>query len=81
MRDYGQGIPPDQLSLLFNRFVRLPRDLASNVAGTGLGLYLCRVFAQGMGGTITAESSGVPGEGTAFTLRLPADMSNPPTSA
>ena len=81
VRDYGQGIPPDQLSLLFNRFVRLPRDLASNVAGTGLGLYLCRVFAQGMGGTITAESSGVPGEGTAFTLRLPADMSNPPTSA
>jgi signal transduction histidine kinase len=81
VRDYGQGIPPGQLSLLFNRFVRLPRDLASNVAGTGLGLYLCRVFAQGMGGTITAESSGVPGEGTAFTLRLPADVSNPPTSA
>jgi signal transduction histidine kinase len=80
VRDYGQGIPPDQLSLLFNRFVRLPRDLASNVAGTGLGLYLCRVFAQGMGGTITAESSGVPGEGTAFTLRLTADVSNPPTS-
>jgi len=81
VRDYGQGIPPDQLSLLFNRFVRLPRDLASNVAGPGLGLYLCRVFAQGMGGAITAESSGVPGEGTAFTLRLPADVSNPPTSA
>jgi signal transduction histidine kinase len=78
VRDYGQGIPPDQLSLLFNRFVRLPRDLASNVAGTGLGLYLCRVFAQGMGGTITAESSGVRGEGTAFILRLPADMSAPP---
>jgi signal transduction histidine kinase len=79
VRDYGQGIPPDQLPLLFNRFVRLPRDLASNVAGTGLGLYLCRVFAQGMGGTITAESSGVAGEGTAFILRLPADMSAPPS--
>jgi signal transduction histidine kinase len=78
VRDYGQGIPPDQLPLLFNRFVRLPRDLASNVAGTGLGLYLCRVFAQGMGGNITAESSGVLGEGTAFILRLPADTSNPP---
>ena len=75
VRDYGQGIPPDQLPLLFNRFVRLPRDLASNVAGTGLGLYLCRVVAQGMGGTITAESNGVAGEGTAFILRLSADMS------
>ena len=77
MRDYGQGIPPAQAPLLFNRFVRLPRDLASNVAGTGLGLYLCRVFAEGMGGTITAESSGIAGEGTAFVLRLPADMSAP----
>lgn len=76
VRDYGQGIPPDQLPLLFNRFVRLPRDLASNVAGTGLGLYLCRVFAEGMGGAITAESSGIPGEGTACVLRLPADMSS-----
>jgi signal transduction histidine kinase len=77
VRDYGQGIPPDQAPLLFNRFVRLPRDLASNVAGTGLGLYLCRVFAEGMGGTITAESSGIAGEGTAFVLRLPGDMSAP----
>jgi signal transduction histidine kinase len=79
VRDYGQGIPPDQIPLLFNRFVRLPRDLASNVAGTGLGLYLCRVFAEGMGGAVTAASSGVPGEGTAFTLRLPAAANNPPT--
>jgi signal transduction histidine kinase len=72
VRDHGQGIPPDQIPLLFNRFVRLPRDLASNVAGTGLGLYLCRVFAEGMDGAIHAESSGVSGEGTTFVLRLPA---------
>jgi signal transduction histidine kinase len=78
VRDYGQGIPADQLPLLFNRFVRLPRDLASNVAGTGLGLYLCRVFAQGMGGAIHVESAGVPGEGAAFVLRLPADQTPSP---
>src|SRR6185437_7901459 len=42
IRDFGFGIPPDQIPLLFERFVRLPRDLASNIAGNGLGLYLCR---------------------------------------
>ncbi|WIG58021.1 MAG: hypothetical protein OJF49_000766 [Ktedonobacterales bacterium] len=76
VRDYGQGIPPDQLPLLFNRFVRLPRDLASQVVGSGLGLYLCRVFAETMGGSIRAESAGVSGEGSAFVLRLPMPPAN-----
>jgi signal transduction histidine kinase len=71
IRDYGEGIPPDQAPLLFNRFVRLPRDLASSVVGTGLGLYLCRVFAEAMGGSIAVESSGISGEGSTFILRLP----------
>jgi signal transduction histidine kinase len=71
VRDFGLGIPPDQIPLLFNRFARLPRELASPVAGTGLGLYLCRVFAEGMGGSIAVESTGVPGEGSTFRLLLP----------
>jgi signal transduction histidine kinase len=72
VHDHGYGIPPDQAPLLFNRFVRLPRDLASNVTGTGLGLYLCRVHVESMGGRIWVESSGVPGEGSIFyvTLRI-----------
>ncbi|HEU5437658.1 MAG TPA: HAMP domain-containing sensor histidine kinase [Ktedonobacterales bacterium] len=76
VRDYGLGIPPDQIPLLFNRFVRLPRDLASSVPGNGLGLYLCQAFAKAMGGSIRIESTGVEGEGTIFHLRLPAP---PPT--
>ncbi len=72
VRDYGWGIPPEQIPLLFNRFVRLPRDLASQVVGNGLGLYLCRVFAESMGGRIWAESTGIEGEGTTFHLLLPA---------
>src|SRR5262249_29989673 len=72
VRDFGNGIPTDQIPLLFNRFVRLPRDLASKVIGSGLGLYLCRVFAESMNGTIWVESSGTPGEGSVFFLRLPA---------
>jgi signal transduction histidine kinase len=71
VRDYGLGIPEDKIPLLFQRFVRLPRDLASRITGNGLGLYLCRVFTEAMGGTITVESTGVPGEGSTFILILP----------
>ena len=71
IHDNGLGIPAEQIPLLFRRFVRLPRDLASKVRGTGLGLYLCRVFTEAMGGKIWVESSGVPGEGSTFYLQLP----------
>lgn len=72
VRDFGLGIPLDEAPLLFNRFVRLPRDLASSTTGNGLGLFLCRVLSQAMGGSIRVESSGVPGEGSTFIVRLPS---------
>ncbi len=72
VRDHGFGIPPDEAPLLFNRFVRLPRDLASNVVGSGLGLYLCRTLTEAMGGQIWVESTGIPGEGSTFHVVLPS---------
>lgn len=72
LRDHGLGIPHEEAHLLFNRFVRLPRDLASKVPGNGIGLYLCRTYATSMRGSLTFESAGVPGEGTTFILRLMA---------
>lgn len=72
VRDYGLGIPPESQPLLFQRFMRLPRELESNVMGTGLGLYLARTLVESMGGSIRVQSSGVPGEGAAFIVRLPA---------
>ena len=72
VRDHGLGIPPDQQDLLFKSFSRLERDRTSAVKGSGLGLYLCRILAQAMGGSIRLESSGTPGEGTTFHLLLPA---------
>jgi signal transduction histidine kinase len=86
VRDYGLGIPPNQAPLLFQRFVRLPRDLAGTTIGNGLGLHLCRVLAEAMKGRIWLESTGIPGEGTTFHLVLPvpehvteSDASNTPT--
>ena len=71
VQDYGLGIPPDQVDLLFNRFVRLPRDLASTTVGNGLGLYLCRTLVTAMNGKIWVESTGVSGKGAIFKIQLP----------
>jgi signal transduction histidine kinase len=71
IRDYGFGIPPQQIPLLFQRFVRLQRDLESNIVGTGLGLYLCRSLVEKMGGRIWVTSTGIPREGSTFFIQLP----------
>jgi signal transduction histidine kinase len=71
VRDHGLGIPPEQAALVFQRFVRLERDIASPVVGTGLGLALCKSYVEAMGGQIWVESSGIAGEGTAITFTLP----------
>jgi signal transduction histidine kinase len=71
IRDYGLGIAPEQLPLLFHRFVRLPRDLASNVVGSGLGLYLCLHLTRSMAGQIRVESAGIAGKGSTFYVQLP----------
>jgi signal transduction histidine kinase len=72
VRDQGLGVPPRDVPKLFNRFVRLERDIAGPVRGTGVGLYLCRVLVEAMGGRIWVESSGMPSEGSTFAFVLPA---------
>jgi signal transduction histidine kinase len=71
VRDHGLGIPPEQVDLIFERFVRLDRDVASNVIGTGLGLAICQAYVKAMGGEIWATSAGVEGEGTTMHFTLP----------
>ncbi len=70
VRDFGVGIIPEHLPLLFQRFSRLPTQQNVTVPGTGLGLFLCRAIAQRHEGAIDVETS--PGRGSSFTLRLPA---------
>jgi signal transduction histidine kinase len=71
VRDYGLGIPSEQIDLIFERFVRLDRDVASNVIGTGLGLAICQAYVKAMGGEIWATSADVEGEGTTMRFTLP----------
>ncbi|TMC22196.1 MAG: HAMP domain-containing protein [Chloroflexi bacterium] len=72
VRDTGPGIPPDEISQLFHRFVRLKRDVSSSVRGTGLGLYVCKQLVEAMKGKIWVESTGIEGEGCRFCFTLPA---------
>jgi signal transduction histidine kinase len=71
VKDEGTGIPPDEAPLLFEHFVRLPRDLAGPVQGTGLGLSISKQLVEAMGGRIWIESAGVAGQGSRFCFTLP----------
>jgi signal transduction histidine kinase len=70
IRDYGSGIPLEEQSRLFERFVRLERDMNSPVRGAGLGLFICRQLVGEMGGNIWMESTGKAGEGSTFIFSL-----------
>ncbi|HEX9364615.1 MAG TPA: PAS domain-containing sensor histidine kinase [Candidatus Dormibacteraeota bacterium] len=70
VRDEGIGIAPEHKPILFTRFGRLPTEENVSIAGTGLGLFLCKEIAVRHGGNITVKSS--PGAGSEFTLTLPS---------
>ena len=75
VRDTGIGMSPEQLARLFQRFSQADETTTRKFGGTGLGLALSRAFAQLLGGDITVEST--EGQGTCFTLRLPARLPAP----
>jgi PAS domain S-box-containing protein len=64
----GRGIPPEELSGLFQRFMR--SKTAAGIAGIGLGLYICKGLVEAHGGRMWVEST--PGETTSFHFTLPA---------
>lgn len=69
VRDDGAGIAPEHLKKIWQRFYQV--DAArSGGQGTGLGLYIVRQIAQLHGGTAEVEST--PGQGSTFTVRIPA---------
>lgn len=67
--DTGEGIPPEHLGRIFDRFYRVDRARARERGSAGLGLSIARWIAEAHGGRITVESA--VGRGTTFTIRLP----------
>jgi signal transduction histidine kinase len=68
--DHGIGISREGMATLFTRFGRVITPQTEHLKGTGLGLFLGRQLARLQGGDITVAS--VEGEGSTFTLQLPA---------
>lgn len=70
IRDRGLGVPQEDQKRLFERFVRLERDMNSSIRGAGLGLYISKQLIGAMGGRIWMESTGKEGEGSVFVFTL-----------
>lgn len=70
--DEGEGIPPDEIEHIFDKFHRV-RAGDQRPAGTGLGLAVCRGFVEAFGGRITAANR-TGRRGAQFTVMLPAAM-------
>lgn len=65
IRDYGPGIPEDELGLVKKKFYKG----SSKARGTGIGLAVCEEIMELHGGTLTLENA--PGGGTLVTISLP----------
>ena len=68
VRDHGLGIPLDQQRVIFDRFGRAH---GSTLGGLGLGLAIVKGIVEKHQGSIHVESTGTPGEGSTFHVRLP----------
>jgi two-component system, OmpR family, sensor kinase len=67
--DDGEGIPPDVLPSLFDRFTRADAARRRDTGGAGLGLAICRAIVEAHDGIIGASSE--LGHGATFTILLP----------
>jgi len=72
IKDTGAGISKQDLPKLFHKFGRIDNSytIASDTGGTGLGLYIAKLYVEGMGGKIWATSDGV-GKGSTFWIHIP----------
>ncbi|HTI33177.1 MAG TPA: HAMP domain-containing sensor histidine kinase [Miltoncostaea sp.] len=76
VRDTGTGIAPEHLPHIFDRLYRVQAGRERAAGGSGLGLSIVRRLATLLGGRVTVES--IVGEGSTFTLWLPASAVAPP---
>lgn len=77
--DTGEGIPPEHLRNIFERFYRAASPRAEALPGAGLGLAIVKAVASAHGGTVEVDSD--VGKGSVFTIRLPAEQDRVPAGA
>ena len=75
VRDTGQGITEDQLSMIFDEYTRFNTRTHRIIQGTGLGLSITKHLIEMMNGQIAVES--IPGKGSTFTIHLPQTAVGP----
>jgi len=80
VEDSGQGIAPELLPHIFDRFRQGDDASTRQACGLGLGLTLVREIVALHGGSVSAFSAG-PGAGAKFSVRLPMAMAQPAASA
>ncbi len=68
VRDFGPGVPPEQLPRLAEAFYRVDTARQRSTGGVGLGLYLCKLVAQAHGGQMAVRNAA---PGLAIEVRLP----------
>jgi DNA-binding response OmpR family regulator/nitrogen-specific signal transduction histidine kinase len=76
VKDTGIGIDPKDLSQIFDRFYRTDQAEVQAVDGTGLGLYIVKMFVELLGGKIWVESE--LDQGSTFSFNLPLAVETPP---
>lgn len=74
--DTGDGVAPEKLAVIFERFSQIDDSTKRSAGGIGLGLALCQGLVNKMGGAMSASSK--PGEGSTFTIRLPCPRADHP---
>jgi two-component system, sensor histidine kinase len=77
VRDTGEGIAPERIERLFEKFVQADSSTTRRFGGTGLGLAICAELCNAMGGSISVEST--LGGGSVFTVELPLEWVGAPS--
>jgi two-component system sensor histidine kinase BaeS len=76
VRDFGPGIPPKHLAMIFERFYRVDASRNRQTGGAGLGLAIASELVTAQGGRIWVES--IEGNGSTFRIAFPASVECPP---
>jgi signal transduction histidine kinase len=74
IRDTGEGLSPDQLAAVFDRFYRVDKSRSRETGGTGLGLAIVKAIVEAHGGKVEAHSAG-KGQGCEFLVQIPVKRS------